>query len=48
MISQISQFVSTRVTQLITQLRGFEESGVIGIDCISLNTRDSLKDYGVL
>jgi hypothetical protein len=48
MISQVTQFISNRVAQIITHLRGFEESGMIGIDCVSLNTRDSLKEYGVL
>lgn len=48
MITRISQHVSRQINQLITRLRGYEESGVIGIDCISLHTRDALREYGVL
>lgn len=48
MITSVTEFVSSRVQALISQVRGFEESGHIGIDCISLNTREQLQEYGVL
>ncbi len=48
MISKVSQYVSRQVSRIITQLRGFEETGLIGIDCVSLSTRDALREFGVL
>lgn len=39
---------SAHVYRLITWLRGFEESGHIGIDAVSLRTRTNLKDLGII
>lgn len=39
---------SERIYRLVTWLRGFEESGHIGIDAVSLKTRFHLRDLGVI
>lgn len=39
---------SERIYQVITWLRGFEESGHIGIDAVSFKTRFNLRDLGII
>lgn len=48
MITHLTQQISLQVNELITWLKGFEESGYVAIDSVSLVTRDSLREYGVL
>lgn len=40
--------ISHQVQELVAWIRGFEESGLISIDCISLNTRDRLRSEGLI
>lgn len=48
MVQKILQQVSFRVGQLITWLRGYEETGEIPIDSVALQTRRDLEQVGVI
>jgi hypothetical protein len=48
MVQKILQNVSSRVGQLITWLRGYEETGEIPIDSVAFETRNSLKQVGIM
>ncbi|MGE3278882.1 MAG: hypothetical protein AB7J40_03750 [Candidatus Altimarinota bacterium] len=48
MVQKILHQVSTRISQVVTWLRGYEETGEIPIDCIAFDTRSNLKEAGVL
>lgn len=48
LITHQSRQVAQKIQKLITFLRGYEESGVIGIDSISIETRSLLKEHNIL
>lgn len=48
MVQKILHQVSARVGQIITWLKGYEETGEIPIDCIAFHTRSNLKEAGIL
>ena len=47
-LTQVKQAFSEKLSNLVGFIRGYEESGNIAVDSISLKTRDALKASGVL
>ena len=48
MLKALLQTWSHRLAQLVTHLRGFEETGIIPLDVVAFRTRDELKELGIL
>jgi hypothetical protein len=48
MVQKILQQFSMRVGNLVTWLRGYEETGEIPIDSVAYETRISLREAGVM
>lgn len=48
MVTQLRSQFGSRFHQLLTWLKGYQESGNIAVDSVAFHTRDQLKDLGAL
>ena len=48
MVTQLRSHFGRQLNQLLTWLKGYEESGNIAVDSVAFLTRDRLKDIGAL